>query len=74
MSEYNAKCTCGKCHNEQIYTDNNETEPDKSSDASLFKTYKFPATIFFIEIVMNFCVGVDFVFRGRGQKYLKFFK
>ena len=51
-----------------INTDNNETEPDKSSDASPFKPNKFPATIIFIDIVKNFCVGVDFVFRGGGQK------
>ena len=52
--------------------DNNETEPDNSYDASSFKTNKFPANIFVIEIVQNSCVGVDFVFRGWGQIFLKF--
>ena len=67
MSEYNAKCSCGKCHNTKINTDNNETELDKSSDASSFKTNKFTATIFFIEIVKNFC------FQGQGSKIFEIF-
>ena len=60
MSEYNAKCSCGKCHNTKINTDNNETELDKSSDASSFKTNKCTATIFIIEIVN--------CFQGQGSK------